>query len=127
VKELTNIGIAAILHIRSRSIEYFLLPTHEDSIISFVSIHALVNRQRGLWTKDHFQMDDSSDPPEDYPASTRGIINCLRMLAEEAGGLRLNDTAAALQRAITVCTAECEGFAPFPPDLDTVEIRRRSH
>ena len=127
MEKLTNVGTAAILRIRGRRIDYSLLPTHADSIISLASIHALVNRPHRLWTKDHFQMDDSSDPPEDYSASARGIINCLRMLAEEAAGLRLNDTAAALHRVIAVCAAECEGFAPLPPDLDSFEIKRRSH
>jgi hypothetical protein len=72
-------------------------------------------------------MDDSSDPSEEYSASACGIIHCLRMLMEEAATLRLSDTTAALQHAIAVCAEECEGFGPFPADLDTFEIRRRSH
>jgi hypothetical protein len=72
-------------------------------------------------------MDDSSDSSEEYSASARGIVHCLRMLVEEAATLRLSGTTAALQHAIAVCTAECEGFGPFPADIDTSEIRRRTH
>lgn len=74
---------------------------------------------------EDIDMEDIDTPSEDCPASARGIIDCLRMLVEEAAGLRLNGTTAALERAIAVCTAECADFAMFPPDFDTIEIRRR--
>ena len=48
---------------------------------------------------------DLGDAP--YP-SARGILDCLRMLADEATALRLAGTADALRAAIAVCVAESE-------------------
>jgi hypothetical protein len=39
-------------------------------------------------------------------ANAAGIMQCLRMLAEEAASLRLARTLAALRQAIDVCAAE---------------------
>jgi hypothetical protein len=46
--------------------------------------------------------DDSEHP------SARGILLCLRQLAEEAAALRLGSTTDALYTAIAVCAAESE-------------------
>lgn len=56
-------------------------------------------------------MDDSirPQPNDDDDAAARGIVQCLRMLAEEAASLRLARTRAALQAAIDVCAAESTG------------------
>ena len=42
----------------------------------------------------------------DCEANARGIMQCLRMLAEEAALLHLSRTLAALREAIDVCAAE---------------------
>ena len=47
---------------------------------------------------------DCIDPESDPTA--RGIVQCLRMLAEEATSLRLARTLAALRTAKTVCADE---------------------
>ena len=39
-------------------------------------------------------------------ATSNGFIQCLRMLAEEASILRLDQTSAALQRALDTCNLE---------------------
>ena len=52
---------------------------------------------------------DLGDAP--YP-SARGILDCLRMLADEATTLRLAGTVDALRAAIAVCVAESEAEAP---------------
>jgi len=53
-------------------------------------------------------------PPDagdgEFP-SARGLLDCLRMLTDEALALRLTGTAKALRAAIAVCAAESE------PDL----------
>lgn len=56
-------------------------------------------------------MDDDAQtvPSDDLTAS--GIVQCLRMLAEEAAALRLGRTLAALQTAIDVCAAETDAGA----------------
>lgn len=55
--------------------------------------------------------DDSGFPdipePESDPTA-RGIVQCLRMLAEEAASLGMSRTLDALQAAIAVCSAEGE-------------------
>jgi hypothetical protein len=62
-------------------------------------------------------MDDDAQtmPSDDLTAS--GIVQCLRMLAEEAAALRLARTLAALQTAIDVCAAETDhgGVTIAPP------------
>ena len=62
---------------------------------------------------------DLDDAP--YP-SARGILDCLRMLTDEATALRLADTVDALRAAIAVCAAETEAGAPViaPPPPGTV-------
>ncbi len=46
--------------------------------------------------------------PETALPSAPGLLQCLRLLAEEAALLQLGATLAALRGAITVCAAECE-------------------
>jgi len=50
-------------------------------------------------------------PPDDpgaasYQADPRGIMHCLRMLAEEAATLRLARTFEAIRQALEVCASE---------------------
>jgi hypothetical protein len=45
-------------------------------------------------------------PDGDDEATARGIVQCLRMLAEEAAALGMARTLDALQTAITVCADE---------------------
>ncbi len=57
--------------------------------------------------------------PDDLPegegdAKCAGILLCLRMLAEEAAELRLDDTLTALRQAILACEAEHAGIPPVP-------------
>jgi hypothetical protein len=55
-----------------------------------------------------------ADPGQsEYEADARGIMQCLRMLTEEAAGLRLAGTCEALRRAIEICALE-NGLAPPP-------------
>jgi hypothetical protein len=64
-----------------------------------------------------FKFSDVPASPETEGApSGRGIVQCLRMLADEAAALGLGDTLAALRTAIMVCvgehdTAETDGGA----------------
>lgn len=51
-------------------------------------------------------MRDEKTESHDLSASVTGILECLRMLAEEAAELQLDDTMRALQRAIQVCQTE---------------------
>jgi hypothetical protein len=50
-------------------------------------------------------VDEDQFPPQGDHAA-KSIVQCLRMLAEEAAGLRLSRTLAALQAAIDTCVAE---------------------
>lgn len=52
-------------------------------------------------------LESDSDP------TARGIVQCLRMLVEEAGSLRLARTLAALQTAMTICADEGDTIAMF--------------
>ena len=45
-------------------------------------------------------------------ATSNGFIQCLRMLAEEASILRLDQTSAALQRALDTCHLEVATASP---------------
>jgi hypothetical protein len=56
----------------------------------------------------------SDEAPAEVDTTARGIIQCLRMLAEEAGALRLPETLVALQAALETCRAESvlSGVAP---------------
>jgi hypothetical protein len=50
--------------------------------------------------------------------TAQGIVDCLRMLLEEAGALHLQRTRQALQAAMAICSAERlerEGDAAAPP------------
>ena len=58
-------------------------------------------------------MDDDSGfpdfidtPDQDSDPTARGIVQCLRMLAEEAASLGMARTLDALETAIKVCAAE---------------------
>ena len=60
-------------------------------------------------------MDDDTRFPEfldepdvDSDPTARGIVQCLRMLAEEAASLGMARTLDALQTAINVCAAESD-------------------
>ena len=67
---------------------------------------------------DDINFLDLSDPldPESDPTA-RGIVQCLRMLVDEATTLQLGRTLAALQAAMTVCAEEGEtGDMIAPPD-----------
>ena len=57
---------------------------------------------------------------DEVQATSNGFIQCLRMLAEEASILRLDQTSAALQRALDTCNLEvsasrADGFADRMP------------
>jgi hypothetical protein len=50
--------------------------------------------------------DLDSDLAAEPGASSTGIIQCLRMLADEAGSLHMHRTLAALRDAMQICTTE---------------------
>lgn len=50
--------------------------------------------------------DSSDERPVDVEVSARGIVQCLRMLADEAASLGLTRTGVALETALLICTAE---------------------
>lgn len=47
-------------------------------------------------------------------ATSRGIVQCLRMLAEEAGSLNLTSSARAIWLAIGICEHESSSSAMLP-------------
>jgi len=51
-------------------------------------------------------MQDDDPAILDTEASASGILQCLRMLAEEAADLRLQGTLRALHEAIAICQTE---------------------
>jgi len=51
-------------------------------------------------------MTDDDPFISECEANAKGIMQCLRMLAEEAAHLHLSRTLAALREAISVCAAE---------------------
>jgi hypothetical protein len=53
-------------------------------------------------------------------ATATGILQCLRMLAEEAASLHLTRTLTALRDAIETCVSERTGETGFEIDIDTV-------
>lgn len=56
---------------------------------------------------DEFALPDLFDDSDiDSTPTASGIVQCLRMLAEEAVALGLSQTLAALRDAMTVCTNE---------------------
>jgi hypothetical protein len=55
--------------------------------------------------EDAAAIDELSD---DCEPTIAGILNCLRMLIDEATELHLDDTVTALQRALQVCMAETD-------------------
>jgi hypothetical protein len=59
--------------------------------------------------EDAAAIDDLSD---DCEPTIAGILNCLRMLVDEATELRLDGTVTALQRALQVCLAETDSGLP---------------
>ena len=64
---------------------------------------------------------DPDTPDSDADPTARGIMQCLRMLAEEATALGMPRTLDALQAAIAACAAE--GHAA--DELEGVDIRLR--
>lgn len=68
-------------------------------------------------------MSDEDLERNDLSTSATGIVECLRMLADEAAELQLDDTLRALREAIAVCQtervkADCAGQIDYgaPPD-----------
>ena len=58
---------------------------------------------------DKFKFPDFFEPLDtDGDVSAHGIVQCLRMLADEATALGLGRTVAALRAAMTVCADEGE-------------------
>ena len=58
---------------------------------------------------DKFKFPDLFDGIDaDGDPTAQGIVQCLRMLADEAAALGLGRTLAALRTAITVCASEGE-------------------
>ncbi len=49
---------------------------------------------------------------EDIGATTRGLVQCLRMLAEEAASLNLASTVVALREALVTCNEEIDTGTP---------------
>ena len=63
----------------------------------------------GLPMDDDTSFPDFLDAPEtDSDPTARGIVQCLRMLAEEAAALGMGRTLDALQTAINVCAVESD-------------------
>ncbi len=56
-------------------------------------------------------MPPTKPEPSEHEADPRGIMQCLRMLTEEAATLGLGRTCEALREALDVCAAE-SGLAP---------------
>jgi hypothetical protein len=71
---------------------------------------------------DSFMPDVPDAPDGDADPTARGIVQCLRMLAEEAASLGMARTLEALKAAMTVCAEE--GDAADPPDEDNELLRR---
>jgi hypothetical protein len=74
-------------------------------------------------------MDDDSGFPDfpdapdtDADPTARGIVQCLRMLADEAAALGMARTLDALQAAIRVCAAEGDAGEPLT-DGDDPRLR----
>ena len=65
-------------------------------------------------------MSGTDSRQSDCQADARGIMHCLRMLAEEAASLRLERTCEALRQALETCAAE-NGFAPILDEIEIVE------
>lgn len=61
---------------------------------------------------DAFEFEDFEDAEgAECDPTPRGIVQCLRMLAQEAATLRMARTLEALQSAIATCAAEGDGTA----------------
>jgi len=56
-----------------------------------------------------------SSQPVACHATARGISQCLKMLAEEAGSLHLSSTVRALWSAIRICEHESSSRPVLPP------------
>ena len=61
-----------------------------------------------------------TDSTDELP-SANGILQCLRMLADEAAGLQLAGTLNALRTAIAVCAAESD---PISAGIDAPDGTR---
>jgi hypothetical protein len=57
---------------------------------------------------DHIFADLFAATDSDSDPTARGIVQCLRMLAEEAASLSMGRTLAALEAAIRVCADESD-------------------
>lgn len=57
----------------------------------------------------------NSSQPVACHATARGIVQCLRMLAEEASTLNLTSTVRALWSAIGICEHESSASPVLPP------------
>jgi hypothetical protein len=65
---------------------------------------------------------DGPDTEADADPTARGIVQCLRMLAEEAASLGMVRTLDALQTAIKVCAAEGDAVETLG-ESDDVRLR----
>jgi hypothetical protein len=61
------------------------------------------------------------------PASAGGILDCLRMLAEEAASLHLDRTLAAIRDALATCEAEGSETLQSDPAVSRTPIIRTVH
>jgi hypothetical protein len=65
---------------------------------------------------------DSPDPDTDSDPTASGIVQCLRMLADEAAALGMARTLDALQTAISICAAEGDASEALS-DKDDLRLR----
>jgi hypothetical protein len=62
------------------------------------------------------------DLDTDCSATPTGIMQCLRMLAEEAATLNLSRTLVAIQEALQACQSEGAETVLAPPGLQAVTL-----
>jgi len=62
-------------------------------------------------------MSDDDPFAGECDATATGLMQCLKMLADEAGSLRLSRTQSALREALEICLCE-NGSAPGPDPRD---------
>ena len=67
---------------------------------------------RGFAPPEEFGLTEEEIEAE-CPPTADGILQCLQMLAEEAAGLRLSRTLAAIEKALQICHEE--GLSPAFP------------
>ena len=66
---------------------------------------------------DSLTTDGGDEPASEYDATARGIIQCLRMLAEEAASLGMPETLAALYSALETCRTESDVTVQDPAQV----------